>query len=59
MIERIGEILTAFMVIGVFVFFFGILMGAGRLNTINWPAMFLIYEVGLGIVIILLGIIKG
>lgn len=59
MIERIREILAACMVIGVFVFFFGLLMGAGRLNTINWPGVFLIYEVGLGVVIILLGIIKG
>jgi hypothetical protein len=59
MIERIREILTACMVIGVFVFFFGLLLGAGRLNTINWPGVFLIYEVGLGIVIILLETIKG
>ena len=59
MIERVIEILAACMVIGVFVFFFGILLGAGQLNTINWPGAFLIYEVGLSIVIVLLGVIKG
>lgn len=56
MIERIREIIGAFMVILGFVFVFGILLGAGRLDW--WVPAIYITEISLGILIIVLGLFK-
>lgn len=56
MIERVGEIIIAIMVILVFVCFFGLLLGAGKLDW--WISGTFITEIVLGILLIFLGIRK-
>lgn len=51
--ERFGELMIALMVIVCFIFFFGILLGAGSSNDFNWPAIFIIAEVALGLLTII------
>ena len=51
--ERFGELMMALMVIVCFIFFFGILLGAGSINGFNWPAAFIITEVALGLLTII------
>lgn len=51
--ERFGGLMIALMVIICFIFFFGILLGAGSSNDFNWPAMFIITEVALGLLTII------
>lgn len=51
--ERFSGIMMALMVIVCFIFFFGILLGAGSIDTFSWPAMFIITEVALGLLTII------
>ena len=43
----------ALMVIVCFIFFFGILMSVGSIDSFNWPAAFIITEVALGLLTII------
>lgn len=47
--ERFGGLMIALMVIICFIFFFGILLGAGSIDSFNWSAMFIITEVALSL----------
>lgn len=51
--ERFDELMMALMVIVCFIFFFGILLGAGSSNDFNWSAVFIITEVALGLLTII------
>lgn len=57
--ERFGELMIALMVIVCFIFFFGILLGAGSIDTFSWPAVFIITEVILGLLAIIGNLVFG
>lgn len=51
--ERFGELMVSLMAIVFFIFFFGLFLGAGSSNDFNWPAMFIITEIALGLLTII------
>lgn len=51
--ERFGELMMALMVNVFFIFIFGLLLGAGRIDSFSWPAVFIITEVALGLLTII------